>query len=522
MYPHSDIIATDEICDNAIDDDDGLIDLNDPDCECEIIELESFIPNPSFEDLDCCPQEPAELDCASGWIQASFPTTDFIHLCDWLGWNNAFDVFPPPQPFPDGEGIVGFRDGVITPPGGPDPIQQFEPNWKEYAGACLLSPMKADSSYRIEFDIGFVNPVVSPPIQVTLFGTTDCSYLPFGEDDSFGSLTGCPTNAPGWVKLGFATVISVEGNEWLQAAIEVVPEEDILAIAIGPDCFNNLNESNLYYFLDNLLLDETQSFELNITPTSHPCQDDFALQTENHPGLSYQWYLDGVALLGETSAQLSQMYGEGHYQVRIIDGADCKLSSIYPVTNPALFSTFNQSICEGEAFFFADQELTDAGIYTDTLTSIDGCDSIIVLNLDIVNDLVDTVNVVIFEGETYEIENYSFSQPGDYFIMTTSLSGCDLLIVLHLEYLQVYIPNVFTPNHDGVNDTFTILAEDRLVQHVDLTIFDRWGGIVYKGAEWDGRYNNEFVNPGAYVYLIEVTLISNSTHRFSGSITVLL
>ena len=46
----------DEICDNAIDDDlDGLIDLNDPDCDCQIIEPVSLIPNPSFEDYTCCP-----------------------------------------------------------------------------------------------------------------------------------------------------------------------------------------------------------------------------------------------------------------------------------------------------------------------------------------------------------------------------------------------------------------------------------------------------------------------------------
>ncbi len=38
-----------EICDNAIDDDnDGLIDLNDSDCACEMVSLESIIPNPSF------------------------------------------------------------------------------------------------------------------------------------------------------------------------------------------------------------------------------------------------------------------------------------------------------------------------------------------------------------------------------------------------------------------------------------------------------------------------------------------
>lgn len=101
--------ATDEICNNAIDDDnDGLIDLNDPDCDCELIRPVSRIPNPSFEDFDCCPDNKSQLDCATSWIQASNPTTDFIHTCGWMGWQE----FPPPMPFPDGDGIVGL--GMVS------------------------------------------------------------------------------------------------------------------------------------------------------------------------------------------------------------------------------------------------------------------------------------------------------------------------------------------------------------------------------------------------------------------------
>jgi len=97
-----------EICDNGIDDDmDSLIDLNDDDCQCVLIKPESLIPNPSFEEMRCCPRGRSQLSCADVWIQASAPTTDYIHNCDWKGW----DEFPAPIPFPDGEAIMGFRDG---------------------------------------------------------------------------------------------------------------------------------------------------------------------------------------------------------------------------------------------------------------------------------------------------------------------------------------------------------------------------------------------------------------------------
>ena len=45
-----------EICDNGVDDDgDGRVDQNDEDCFCELAEAVSLIPNPSFENQDCCP-----------------------------------------------------------------------------------------------------------------------------------------------------------------------------------------------------------------------------------------------------------------------------------------------------------------------------------------------------------------------------------------------------------------------------------------------------------------------------------
>ena len=94
-------LLMEEICDNALDDDeDGLIDLNDPDCDCPVLEPVSAIPNPSFEDMNCCPQDISQLSCADTWIQASEATTDYLHTCGWMGW----EELPPPLPFPDGEG----------------------------------------------------------------------------------------------------------------------------------------------------------------------------------------------------------------------------------------------------------------------------------------------------------------------------------------------------------------------------------------------------------------------------------
>jgi len=177
-----------EICDNGQDDDnDNLIDINDPDCICDIIELVSLIPNPSFEDMICCPSNRSQLNCADVWIQASEPTTDYMHKCGYSGWPD----FPPPEPFPDGDGIMGFRDGRVrgggNGAGNGNQNGTQEPFWKEYAGACLLSPLESGVKYRFQFDVGFVDFQKSPPINISFFGTSDCSNLPFGiGENDFG------------------------------------------------------------------------------------------------------------------------------------------------------------------------------------------------------------------------------------------------------------------------------------------------------------------------------------------------
>ncbi len=497
-----------EICDNGIDDNnDGLIDLNDPECDCEVIEPVSLIPNPSFEDMDCCPDNRSQLDCASVWIQASEPTTDYIHTCDWLGWPN----FPPPFPFPDGEGIMGFRDGRVRQ------NNEADVNWKEYAGACLLSPLVADSSYRFDFDVGFVSSLRSPPINITFFGTTDCDNLPFGiGNEGFG----CPTNGPSWVRLGSTSVSGESGNKWVNTSIEVTPTEDITAIAIGPDCPPVFSPVSIYYFFDNLLLADFKSFELKIAEVSHPCQSNFSLKIPNNPDFTYQWYINGVALVGETFNYLTKTFGEGDYQVRIDDGTSCRVSVSYEHKLPFLSTTANRTICINEYFLFGDMLLNTPGFYTDTFKSINNCDSIVSLNLSVLGEIADTVNVKIFEGESYILNNKEFKTEGDHLLTLVSHQACDSLVLLHLEYFHIYFPNVFSPNNDGINDVFKVYAEEGTIEQGNLTIFDRWGSEVFSGIEWDGQSEDTFVGPGVFVYLAKLKMNDGIERQFSGSVTV--
>ena len=501
----------DEICDNAIDDDsDGLIDLNDDECSCEIIEPKSLIPNPSFEDMNCCPTGRSQLNCADVWIQASGPTTDYLHTCDWMGW----EEFPPPLPFPDGEGVMGFRDGRVR--GNSSGEINAETNWKEYAGACLNSPMITGNTYRFEFDLGFIDRDKSPAINVSFFGTSDCNNLPFGNgDDEFG----CPTNSPDWVRLG-STFINGGTNLWVKSFIEVTPDQNINAIAIGPDCPAVDSPINIYYFFDNLLLDNFESFAFKISEIEHPCSQNFGIGVLNKNDLDYQWYKDGVALIGENSAELKRMYGEGEYQTRIMDGESCRLTGIYNYKIPVIDAPIRRTICLDDTYQFGDKMLTQSGIYIDTFKSVNNCDSIVTLDLRELGILADTIDRKIFEGEKFEIERYTFANEGDHLANLESAQGCDSLVLVQLEYYNVFMPNIFSPSKDGENKTFKIYSEEGLINDYVLRIYDQWGNRVYIGQEWDGTHTGKEVNNGLYSYLLHIVMDDGIERIFNGSVTL--
>jgi len=95
---------------------------------------------------------------------------------------------------------------------------------------------------------------------------------------------------------------------------------------------------------------------------------------------------------------------------------------------------------------------------------------------------------------------------------------------------NVYIPNVFSPNHDDRNDFITVFSDHRVKRVVYLEIFDRWGNQVFVRSDfppndptlgWDGTFKDKPMNPAVFAYIAKVELINGVQIPFKGDITLL-
>lgn len=111
---------------------------------------------------------------------------------------------------------------------------------------------------------------------------------------------------------------------------------------------------------------------------------------------------------------------------------------------------------------------------------------------------------------------------------TVTISGCstsDSVDVFKNCYIN--IPNVFTPNGDGVNDYFfprQLLS--RGVTQFNFSVYDRWGVQIFQstsldGRGWDGKFNNKAQPEGVYIYVIDVQFMNGTTEHHQGNVTLL-
>ena len=112
-------------------------------------------------------------------------------------------------------------------------------------------------------------------------------------------------------------------------------------------------------------------------------------------------------------------------------------------------------------------------------------------------------------------------------ISSTNLGCSDTAyqtIVIEPEFV-FYIPNAFSPDGDGINDSF--IGKGIFIKKYDMTILDRWGDVIFYtdnvNMPWDGKANNgiNIALQDVYVYVIKVLDFKDNKHQYRGKVTLL-
>jgi gliding motility-associated-like protein len=186
--------------------------------------------------------------------------------------------------------------------------------------------------------------------------------------------------------------------------------------------------------------------------------------------------------------------------------------------------------------FFFSVTPTDAGIYTLLATDRVGCTDQKSIELIVSENPVaafhgmDTLEMqagdVLDAGagmESYKwntgdtTESIIIPSVGMYVVEMESLFGCtgkdSIYIKLTSDEIpsnNIFIPNAFSPDGDGLNDLFMAYATSDYIQKFHMLIFDRWGGEIFESNDiylgWDGTKHGKHLPGGMYTYKITYSI----------------
>ncbi len=294
------------------------------------------------------------------------------------------------------------------------------------------------------------------------------------------------------------------------------------------------------------------------------------------PGYTYNWSPSGGN--NATATGLTP----GNYTVTVTDSENCSASITVTVGGPAPINitgivtgtscaggdgAINVNASGGNGGFTyswtpnvgntATVTNLDNGQYTVTVTDSEGCtnsDSFIVGQADSVIVEVVPNSVVINAGDNVGLvantvppsQNNTYSwtpeeglsctdcpnpiaSPDEttlYTVTVTTSDGCvgetDALITIQEPCGDPFVPTIFSPNGDGLNDFLCVLSN--CVLTVEFTVYNRWGEQVFRTGStedcWDGTYKGREVNSGVFVYKLRARLSNGQEFLDSGNITL--
>jgi gliding motility-associated-like protein len=225
--------------------------------------------------------------------------------------------------------------------------------------------------------------------------------------------------------------------------------------------------------------------------------------------------------------------------------------------------TENITICRNDSIYIRGRLFNGGGTYRDTFkTYTGGCDTVVVTNLKLSNLSLNLgSDIQIEKGDSVKLApivvggknlKWTWNPARDlscakcpdpisrptktvtYVVEVRDTTGnCtvkDNITISVKACERVFIPDAFSPNNDGTNDTFIAYGASCAKQIKKMAIFSRGGQMVFNQQNlalnnpsngWDGMFNNKFLPSDVYVYVMEIEFGDGEVKTFSGDLTLI-
>jgi gliding motility-associated-like protein len=227
----------------------------------------------------------------------------------------------------------------------------------------------------------------------------------------------------------------------------------------------------------------------------------------------FRYYLNPGDPEGQESSRFEPLES-GNYLLTIIDDSGCRIDTSLLVPMRDTIQVFLESevlLREGETYTIKPMLIIPDGNAVDSLNWDPGrwlsCKDC----LTPVSSPEDTIR---------------------YYLELIDKYGCISRRSIFLRLLrvgQVFIPNVFTPNGDGINDKLLVFSNPNVKRILSLEIFDRWGERVFEQFNfppndpefgWDGRFRGREMNPAVFVYRAVAEVVDGQIVYLEGDVTL--
>lgn len=545
-----------------------------------LVSAQNLVPNGDFETFITCPDSLGQLSRADSWVTPTRGSSDYFNAC--FGNNcsitNGGSCLPCNalgcESAHSGDGYAGlitYADSSLS---------NFQPhdNYTEYLQTTLTSPLAAGQWYEVSFYVSAAELAnVATEIQA-YFSSTAITDTNFSTSWNYFTLytpqisSSIPvTSNVGWTKVCGAfqatggeqyLTIGLFGNKATQQVIPISnrnPSDPVV----------NEFHTYAYYYIDDVSVVAAEPLT-NVPDIQNTffCANDTAILTAPDGLYTYLWQ-DGATQDSLSIDDTLVVTDTGTYWLDISYACDQVTRQTFEVI-PYDISLPNYSgtdtFCIGdtlqlEAFPYLSYTWDNGAIGPNIL--ITEADTLVVTvtttcettedtleiaikplpSIDFGNDSIvcwgDTIQIgaIVPDAISYEWQDgsedpfYTVTEPQTYSVLVTTDCYAETLSKTFESNCpcEYFIPNIFTPNEDGLNDVFRPLLNCRTLNY-ELRIFNEYGKLIFRSLDpfkgWDGTVKDAPTNTGTYVYYLNTTVIEGLEKpeqliRATGNVTLI-